>query len=92
MAAEKPVFDPSEFHMLIRGVDGVEFEQGGCYFGPRHNFVKRAPKRQVPPADTSTRTKINLTGPQPDRVVLGKIESAAKENAESLKAEEAVDE
>lgn len=93
-----PNFDPSAYHMLICGVPGVAFEQNGCYYNVRHDYVKPSGRKraanlaanlsavQRPTSVATVVGALALAGTVPDSV-----QSLSNENEKAARAEQAAD-
>lgn len=89
-----PNFDKSASHEYVCGVPGVAFEQNGCYYNIRHEYVKPSGRRRaaqlveaMPGLPTKAVVKTTKVGnPVPDTVV-----SVSQENDKALRAEFAAD-
>jgi len=94
-----PNFEPSASHELVCGVPGVSFEQNGCYYNIRGEYVKPSGRKQR--AEIYDRMPGNLVkgpvqgkqgksgqhaGTVPDSVI-----SVSKENEKAARAEQAAD-
>ena len=88
-----PNFDAKEYHEIVCGVPGVSFEQNGCYYNIRGEYVKPSGRRKVEVIAANMPGIVNKPGARrpllsaaavPETVV-----DASRENEKAARAEQA---